>query len=110
MDKKTYDIISEFSTLANNLYFELEKKLGIEEADKLVSGFDEVYSRELKIGKYLDEELVLNKEGYLSEKYKEFPSYLKVNVIYEYENGYSLCETTSGIIALMPTDLIKTEV
>ncbi|QDX94717.1 hypothetical protein EEL30_22000 [Brevibacillus laterosporus] len=109
MDKNTFDVIKKFESLASELYFELENELGVERADKLLKGFDAYQSQLLKLGKYADEEKMLDKQGFLKDNYDGFPRYLKLTVIYEYNNGFSLCETTSGLILLAPTELISTD-
>ncbi len=104
MDKKTFDLLDEYKNEENKLYFRLieEEKMDMEKADNLVEGFTDLYERILKIGKYLDEDMYIGKETYLIKKYEDFEAYLKLNVIYIYENGMALCETTTMLIQLIP--------
>ncbi|MFS0855250.1 hypothetical protein AB3M99_02675 [Paenibacillus taichungensis] len=109
MNKETFDMIMKFYDLENKLYFKLEPKLGMEEANELLDPFMDYRDSLLKTGKYLELDKCLNKNGFLKSKYEILPSYIKLSVIYDYENGYSLCETTNGDIYLIPRDLINFE-
>src|SRR5690625_3891316 len=106
LNKEIFEIIQQFHSIETDLYFQLEKKLGVDEAEELLDGFTDYREKLLKIGKYLDEEAVLNRDAVLNSKYNGFPKYLKLNILYEYENGFSLCETTTGLIELIPSELL----
>ncbi|MEL3959342.1 hypothetical protein NST17_19500 [Caldifermentibacillus hisashii] len=107
MDKQVFDIVKKYSQLVNSLYFKLEE-LGInnDTIDDLLIDFDDLEEMILKIGKYLDDNKVVNKETYLIKQYKENEKYIRVNVIYEYENDMTLCETTVGTIHLIPKEYL----
>lgn len=107
MDKKTFDIIMDYYNIENDLYFKLEKEVGQDKAEELLNDFADYRERLLKIGKYLDDKNLSNKEGFLTERFEDFPRYTKVTVIYKYDNGFSLCETTSGLFMLAPSELIS---
>ncbi|WP_206759535.1 hypothetical protein [Paenibacillus sp. CFBP 13594] len=107
MNKETFDMIMKFYELENTLYFKLEPKLGLEEATELFDPFMDYRDSLLKTGKYLELDKCVNRHGFLKSKYETLPSYIKLTVIYDYENGYSLCETTNGDIYLIPKDLIQ---
>lgn len=109
MEKKLFDIIKDYDNMTNALYFKLEKELGMEKTDELLEEFDDYSSKILKLGKYLDESKLIEEDGFLKREYEGIPSYTKVVVLYHYDNGYSLCETTSGLTMLVPTDLISHE-
>lgn len=102
MDKKIFDLLNEFKSVENNLYFKLEKELGMEKAEELVDAFTDLREKTLKIGKYLDNELYIGKDTMLDKKFENLDRYLKMHVIYEYENGWCLCSTTSELIFLVP--------
>jgi hypothetical protein len=109
LDKKTFDIIKKFESIENNLYFKLEKELGQDKADKLLEDFTDYREKLLKIGKYADEESIVDEDGFLTKDFEGFQMYTKVNVYYRYDNGFSLCETTSGLFVFVPSDLISFE-
>lgn len=109
MDKHVFDIIQNFQHIENELYFKMEKELGVDKADEYLNRFVDYREKILKIGKYLDDSLYIGKSGYLTEKYNEIQRYTKLEVIYNYDNGYSLSETTSGLILLSPTATISFE-
>lgn len=107
MDKKTFDVIVGYTSLVRDLYSSLETQLGREAADKLVEPFDDHHARELKLDIYQDDEAIINKDGFITEDYEELISYTKVNIIYSYDTGYSLCETTDGDLYLIPSGIIS---
>lgn len=109
MNKDMFNIHMDYRDLENDLYFKLEKEIGTDKASELLDSFMEYREQYLKIGKYLDENKYIGKNGFLSKKYEDFERYLRVEVIYNYEDGYSLCETTTGLMKLVPTDLISFE-
>ncbi|MFS0643752.1 hypothetical protein [Siminovitchia sp. 179-K 8D1 HS] len=109
MEMELFNILEEYKKLETNLYFRLidDEKMEIEKAEELVEGFTDFYERTLKLGKYLDEEAYVNKDTYLIKRYKGLDSYLKLNIIYEYDNNLVLCETTSSMILLVPKEYIE---
>ncbi|MDP9675312.1 hypothetical protein J2W97_001295 [Paenibacillus jamilae] len=109
MNRDIFRIHMDYRNLENDLYFKLEKEIGAEKADELLDAFMEYREQYLKIGKYLDENKYIGKMGYLSSQFEDFERYLRVEVIYNYEDGFSLCETTTGLIKLVPTELISFE-
>lgn len=106
MDKKTFDLLMNFQRLENELYFKLDKELGMERAEELVDPFTDLVEKTLKIGKYLDSNVYTNKDTYLIKQYEDLSSYLKVNIIYEYENDWVLCSTTSELICFVPKNYL----
>lgn len=109
MDKKTFDIINGYNNIANELYFKLEKIVGMDKAEELLTEIDEHTSKLLKLGKYSDESSMVEEEGFLKKEYEGIPMYTKVIVLYRYDSGYSLCETTTDLTLFIPTDLISHE-
>jgi len=108
MHKETFKVIDKYESLLTKLYFELEKMgIDMEKLNKLYDDFDDLKEQLFKLGKYIDEEKFINKNGFLKEEYEKLPKYLKLNILYEYENGYCLCKTTSGLIFLIPKQLIQ---
>jgi len=107
MDKKTFDVIMNYTNLVRDLYPALEEKLGTEAADKLVVPFDEYHARELKLGVYQDVANLVNRSGHITEDYEELIAYTKVDIHYSYDTGYSLCETTDGELYLIPNKIIS---
>lgn len=106
MDKKIFDILGKFETIENKLYFKLEKELGMEKAEELVDELTDLREKILKIGKHLDNELYIGKDMVLNKRFEDLESYLKIHVIYEYENGWCLGSTTSGLICLVPKNYL----
>lgn len=104
MDKQTFDIIKRYSNLVNDLYFKLESIVGMDKAEELVDEITGVQDEILEIGIHSNGKETINKETYLTKKYEDLDSYIKINVIYEYENGYVLGETTSGLLSLIPKE------
>lgn len=105
MDKKIFDIIEEHCQLVNDLYFKLEKLgLDMDDIDELLEGFGDLYDKTLRTGKYSDDDKIIGKETYLNERYEDVKKYVKVNVIYEYDNGARLCQTTAGSLHLIPKE------
>lgn len=109
MNKELFDVHMKYSNLENELYFKLEQLLGMEKADELLDDFVDYREQCLKIGKHLDEDKHIGRSGFLTRKYEDFERYLRVVIIYNYDNGYSLCETTTGLIKLIPTEMINFE-
>ncbi|WP_124115349.1 hypothetical protein [Paenibacillus xylanexedens] len=107
MNKETFDMIMKHYDLENALYFKLEPKLGVDEVTELFDPLLEYRESLLKIGKYLELDKYVNKNGFLISKYETLQSYLKLTVIYDYDNGYSLCENTNGDVYLIPRNLIQ---
>lgn len=103
MDKNIFDLVQRYSKLENNLYFKLDK-MGFD-ADKiedLLDEFGDLHDKTLKIGKYLESNKTVDKESYLIKQYEDIERYIRVDVIYEYDNGFTLCETTAGTLHLIP--------
>lgn len=107
LNKETFDMIMKHYDLENTLYFKLEAKLGVDEATELFDPLLNYRESLLKIGKYLELDKYVNKSGFLKSKYETLQSYLKLTVIYDYDNGYSLCENTNGDVYLIPRNLIQ---
>lgn len=109
MNKELFDVHMQYRNLENELYSKLEQLLGMEKADQLLDDFVDYREQSLKIGKHIDEDKHVGRIGFLTEKYEDFERYLRVVIIYNYDNGYSLCETTTGLIKLIPMELISFE-
>ena len=109
MDKQTFDIIEHFYLMSCEVYGNVcEKGMDMEEAEALVDGFDDYRDKLLRVGKYHVEEEYVNKDTYITEPYEDAERYLRFHVIYEYENGMTLCETTTGLLYLIPKKLLAT--
>lgn len=110
MDKVTHSILQEYNKMVAELYFELND-LGIapEKLDHLLEKFDVFYDKAYSINDHEDQEKVMNQEAILTSNYEEWPKYLKLTVIYDYDNGFSLCKNSVGNVCLIPTDLISHE-
>lgn len=104
MNKEVFELLEKYSKLENKLYFKLTEEKGMDEdeANKLLEGFTDFYEKNLKIGKYLDKDSYVGTETYLVKAYEDFESYLRVTIIYLFDNDFALCETTSGLIKLIP--------
>lgn len=107
MNKEIFDIVRQYSSLENTLYFKLEE-LGLKSdlIEELLEGFNDLEDKILKVGKYIDNDMVINKETYLIKQYEEVERYIKVNVIYECDNDMNLCETTAGSLHLIPKEYL----
>ncbi|WP_211747944.1 hypothetical protein [Paenibacillus sp. Marseille-Q4541] len=110
MNEETLKVHMDYRDLENNLYFKLEEALGTDKADELLDVFIDYREQYLKVGKYLDEESYIGKNGFLKEEYEGFERYLRVEIVYNYDDGFSLCESTTGLFKLVPTNLISFEV
>ena len=107
MDKQTFDMIEKFYNMSCEIYNKVcERGLSIDEAEDLVDGFDDYRDSLLRVGKYRVEEDYVNKDTYITEPYEDAERYIKFHVIYEYDNGMTLCETTTGILYLIPKELL----
>lgn len=107
MDKATFDMIKSFHKIENDIYFKLcEKGMDSSEVEDILHDSGDYYSQLLRLGKYSVEEECVNKETYIQEAYEDIEIYIKLYVIYEYDNGMALCETTSGSIYLVPQRLL----
>ena len=107
MDKATFDMIKSFHKIENDIYFKLcERGMDSSEVEDILNDSGDYYSQLLRLGKYSVEEECVNKETYIQEPYEDIERYIKLYVIYEYDNGMALCETTSGSIYLVPQRLL----
>lgn len=107
MDKATFDMIRNFHKIENNIYEKLhERNIDSEEVEAILSDSVDYRERLLRIGKYSVKEDSIEKETFIKEKYEDVERYIKLYVIYEYDNGMALCETTSGLIYLIPQKLL----
>lgn len=107
MDKQTFDIIEHFNYLNSEIFLDLvDKEMDMEEAEELTRKAMDYREKLLKIGKYLVEEDYVNKDTYITEPYEDIDRYIKLHVIYEYDNGMVLCSTTSEMICLVPKELL----
>jgi len=103
MDKTTFDMIKKFHSIENDIYYKLcERGMDSSEVEGILHDSGDYYSQLLRLGKYSVEEECVNKETYIQEPYEDIERYIKLYVIYEYDNGMALCETTSGSICLVP--------
>ncbi|MBX4152402.1 hypothetical protein [Paenibacillus lautus] len=108
IDKETLAILNDYYKLEQELFAKLDKTLGDNTADELMEPLVDYRERKLKIGKYLDLEVYVGKDGFLKSKFGEIPSYTSLEVIYEYDNGLSLCVTPNSL-ELIPNELISFE-
>lgn len=107
MDKTTFDMIKKFHSIENDIYFKLcERGIDLSEVEDILHDSGDYYSRLLRLGKYSVKEECVNKETFILEPYEDIERYIKLYVIYEYDNGMALCETTSGSIYLVPQRLL----
>ena len=108
MDKVTHSILQEYNKMVAELYFELND-LGIapEKLDQLLEKFDVFYDKAYSINDHEVQEKVMNQEAILTSNYEEWPKYLKLTVIYKYDNGFSLCKNSVGNVCLIPSNLIS---
>jgi hypothetical protein len=110
MNKETFEVIMNYTKLVSELHSTVSDKIGTAVADLLVEPFDEYHAKALKLGKFQDDSQVIDKQGYITEEYERLSSYAKVAIIYSYDNGYSLCETTDGDLHLIPSKIISPEI
>ncbi|RXZ78140.1 hypothetical protein EBB07_29235 [Paenibacillaceae bacterium] len=108
MEPNLFKIIDDYQLMVANLYDKLVDKMNIdsEVVDELLNEFDEYSSNMLKLGRYTEEANVINKKKVISQDYDMVKKYTIFNIIYEYENGFSLGETTSGSLHLIPTEIL----
>lgn len=107
MDKKIFDLVQKYSQLENDLYFKLDKMgLDMDRIEELLEGFRDLHDKTLKLGRYSEDDKVINKETYLTKQYEDVEKYIKVNIIYEYDNGFTLCNTTAGTLHLIPKEYL----
>jgi len=107
MDKATFDMINKFKEIENDIYFKLcEKGIDSSEVDDILNDSVEYREQLLRLGKHAVEEEYLDKETFIQESYEGIERYIKLYVIYEYDNGMALCETTSGLNYLVPQQLL----
>jgi chromosome condensin MukBEF MukE localization factor len=109
LDKKLFDMLANFENIETELYFKLEKELGGDRAEELLNDLVDYRESLLKIGRHIDEENLSDKEGFLMKDFEDFQRYTRVIVFYEYDNGFTLGETTSGLFMLVPSELISFE-
>ena len=103
MNKETFDTIRKFYSAEYDIEKILERKgLSLDDINEVLQPLDSLREQLLRIGKYTVEEEYINKDTYLQEPYERVERYIRLNVIYEYENGMTLCETTSGLFYLIP--------
>lgn len=111
MKKETHDVIQKYDNMVAKLYFEmLELGLNEDKVNELIEKFDDFRDETYKIKKSEEKGSVLNKEAMLIDEYENWDKYLRLLVLYEYDNGFSLCETTAGNICLIPSELISFDV
>ncbi|WGT37947.1 hypothetical protein QH639_19285 [Lysinibacillus sp. 1 U-2021] len=108
MDKATFDMIKKFHIIENDIYDQLcAKGMEFSEVEDLLNNSVDYREQLLRIGKYLVKKECLNKDTFIKENYQDIEKYIKLNVIYEYDNGMALCETTSGLFYLVPQNLLS---
>ncbi|WP_405101577.1 hypothetical protein [Oceanobacillus sp. FSL H7-0719] len=106
MDKRVFDLVQKYNELKNKLYFKLDKLgLDMDTIEELLENFGDLHDKTLKLGEYSDREAT-DKETYLTQQYEDIERYIKVNVIYEYDNGFTLCNTTAGSLHLIPKEYL----
>lgn len=110
MDKTTFDAIMKFYSAEYDAEKILHAKgLSIDETEEVLEPFWDCREKLLRIGKYLVEEEYVNKDTYITEDYERVQKYIRLNIIYEYDNGLALCENTVGSIYLVPQKLLANE-
>jgi hypothetical protein len=98
MDKKTHDIIQKYNQMVATLYFELDELgIGSEKLGELLNKFDAFYDETYKVCLHEDKEKAINKEAMLIKSYEEWSRYLRLNVIYEYDNGYVKLQSETSV-------------
>lgn len=107
MDKATFDVIMKFYLVESDAEKVLDEKgLSIDDVEEALAPFMDCREQLLRIGKYLDEEEYVNKDTYIKDDYENIKKHIRMHVIYEYQNGMALCETTSGLFYLVPKELL----
>jgi hypothetical protein len=110
MDKFTFEHSKKLNQLSNYYYEKAEKETD-EKLKKVYEEFynhlDELHSHLLKIGKYQDDKNYIGVTTRNIKTYGDLPSYTQIDVIYHYDNGFSLVEDTAGDLHLIPTDIIE---
>lgn len=107
MDKIIFDMIKKFHGIENDIYDQLcAKGMEFNEVEDLLNESVEYREQLLRVGKFLVKEEYLNKDTFIKENYEDIEKYIKLNVIYEYDNGMALCETTSSSLYLVPQRLL----
>ncbi|PAV30263.1 hypothetical protein CIL05_07280 [Virgibacillus profundi] len=109
MDRKLFNIVQGYNGLANDIYFKLidELKIDMDVAEELTQKVYDYSDKVLKTGNYVDRDMFVDKWTHLNKKYNELEKYHKFHVIYEYDNGLILGETTSGLGYLIPKDHLE---
>ncbi len=107
MDKETFKVIVDFYNAENEAEIILsEKGLSHDEIDEVLNPFTTLCEKLLKIGKYTVKEEYIGEDTYLKQDYENLKKYTKLTVFYEYDNGMTLCETTSSLFYLIPKELL----
>lgn len=107
MDKATFDIIKKFRKIENGIYNSLcDRGIDSEDVEGILNDSVDYHDQLLRLGKYSVKEECLDKETFIKEPYEDIERYIKLYVIYEYANGMALCETTSGLLHLVPQQLL----
>ncbi|MBT2759950.1 hypothetical protein [Paenibacillus sp. ISL-20] len=108
MDKNKLAILNDYYRLEQELFAKLDKLVGENVAEELMDSLVGYREHKLKIGKSLDLDIYVGKDGFLKRQFENIPSYTSLHVIYEYDNGLSLCEAQNGF-ELIPQELISFE-
>lgn len=107
MNKATFDAIMNFYEVEYDTQKILEEKgLDVDDIEEALEPFADCREQLLRIGKYLVKDEYVNKDTYIKDDYEDIEKYIKLHVIYEYENGMTLCGTTSELFYLIPKVLL----
>lgn len=104
-------MIQEYSRKVNDLYFKLEERLGMEEAEKLIGDLDDLYYTSLGFSEEEKQDLTktFGKETYITESYENIPKYLKLVVVRECEDDMVLCMSKAEAYYLVPKKYLANE-
>jgi len=98
MEKHIFEAVTKLESILNKL----------PEDHELYSNLADIESQILQIDKYTDDDKIVNRQTRtLNYTHGNLKSYSQVYVLYNYKNGYSLVEDTSGELYYIPTNNIE---
>lgn len=107
MDKETFKLLKDIYNAEIEAEMVLsEKGISNDEIDEVLDPFTALREKLLRIGRYTVENEFIGKDTHLKKEYDNLKKYTKLTIYYEYENGMTLCETTSGSLYLIPRELL----
>src|SRR5690606_31076433 len=108
INKKTFNMIQEYSNAVDELYAEVQEKVGVDEADELISKVDDLKFKNLKITRQGLLDAFSKEPKYINGTVlTDVPTGVKLYPITEYDNGLTLCVTKSDGLHLAPTGLLE---